>query len=605
MPVRSQDPVLRFGPQLQTESTLPEELGATFRESWQSALLGPLLRIGELQEAETGVSQSPSSIARFGYFPNAPRSTPILSRQDAQERVRQEGMEGSLTIPEGGIRSRALQILIDRKREEQKRNTIRQQSPGGAGRFSANLLVSFAGQLVDPLNVTLAFVPVIGPSRYANMLSRASGPVGRFGVRGTVGALEGTAGAAIVEPLNLYANWQQQADWDAFDSAVNIGSGAFFGSALHAGAGLFGDMIRPPRPFERAAIAETLAAPELQPASLKPPELDSRELALQRERTIVLDRLAEGRPLTRQEALAIASENFNGGYIARTKGGEFRIVDSEVNMGGLLPEGSWVREAVAYDSAGNEVGRLQYANDGTPPTVEVAESSRRKGVASAMYKVAYIRGGVLGDDLYGMENVGTTYRTEAGDAFRRGMDSESVILTRGDGETHTAIDAEAERLLGDGQGELSKEVTDAIRNDKFRNIRPFLAQLPQETQEGMFRMALAQAITGRPIDVSPGLFAHYGDVNAAADAAMRNAQEVAGADHVSSQMADARNKGAKDDLASLKEQAAEEEATLREQAKAAGLDIDDMMTDAVDAAAMAKAQAEAVKIATLCMLRSG
>jgi hypothetical protein len=122
----------------------------------------------------------------------------------------------------------------------------------------------------------------------------------------------------------------------------------------------------------------------------------------------------------------------------------------------------------------------------------------------------------------------------------------------------------------------------------------------------MFRMALAQAATGRPIDVSPALFAHYGDADAAADAAMRNAGEVAGADHVASQAADARLKEAKDDLASLKEQASEEEAMLREQAQASGIeDIDDMMSDAADAAAIARAQTEAVKIATLCMLRSG
>jgi hypothetical protein len=45
---------------------------------------------------------------------------------------------------------------------------------------------------------------------------------------------------------------------------------------------------------------------------------------------------------------------------------------------------------------------------------------------------------------------------------------------------------------------------------------------------------------------------------------------------------------------------------LREQAQAAGIeDIEDIMSPAADAEAIAKAQTEAVKIATLCMLRNG
>jgi GNAT superfamily N-acetyltransferase len=548
--------------------------------------------MGEIAQEETpwaGQSISDVLLRR----PIKPLS-PVLPKSSAQERIRAEGLEGRLTIGDAGVRSSVLDILIERKREELKRNTIRQQSPGGAGRFAANLMVGFAGQLVDPVNVASAFVPVVAPGRYAAMLARASGPMGRAGVRGAVGALEGTVGAAIVEPFNYAANRQQQADWEAMDSALNIAGGLFFGGALHAGAGLFGDMIRPARPSR--AVTEQVQEPA------KPPTFDPRELSLQRERTIVLDRLAEGRPLTRQEALTAASAKFDGAIEAKTKGGVFRIIDEEVETGGMMPEGSWIREAVAYDKNGNEVGRLQYANDGTPPTVEVAEGNRRQGIATAMLKVAKERGGQMGDAQTGMGDGLPTYRTEEGQAFRSSADESTVELRFADEKIQAQVEAEADRMLGDGQNKLSKSITDAIRNDRFRQIRPFLAKLPQETQEGMFRMALVQAITGRPIDVSPGLYAHYGDLKSATDAAMRNADEVAGADHVASQVADARIKDApKDDLAALKEQAAEEEAMLKQQAEASGIEIE--LDEGVMAAA--KAKTKAVEIAALCMLRAG
>lgn len=592
MPVRTNPNPQRFAQPAQSESTLGEELGATWREAVASTPGGAMYRTGEIgAEERLGANQSLTDVLLRR--PLQPLS-PVLPKSAAQERIRAEGLEGHLTVGDAGMRSSVLDILIRRKREELKRNTIRQQSPGGAGRFAANLMVGFAGQLVDPVNVASAFIPVVSPGRYAAMLAKASGPLGRAGVRGAVGALEGTVGAAIVEPFNYYANKQQQADYDAFDSAINIAGGAFFGSALHAGAGLFGDMIRPPRPFERAPepIAETPTAPGLQRPVFKAPEFDPRELALQRERTIVLDRLAEGRPLTRERAIAQARETFrediesaliaragnaaDPGVVAASKA-ELKVIDRELTA--LEAER---RETIKQFNARPNVTRKQ------------AEALADKAIAERRIDLEG-RKARAGTQIAVNKDAATA--NEQLSAFRKGEIPE---------EWRAQIEQEADRLLGgDGRQTLSKAVADAIESDRFAAVRPFLAQLPQSTQEGMFRMALAQAITGRPIDVSPGLFAHYGDANAAADAAMRNAQEVAGADHVSSQMADARIKEAKDDLVSIKEQAAEEEAMLREQAKAAGLDIEDMMADAADALAIAKAQTEAVKIATLCMLRNG
>ncbi len=560
MPLRSQDPVLRHGAQLETESTLGEETGAMFSEALQSGPVGSLLRIMELDEAEDGLEQTASSRARFGNLPSQNRApdSPLLSRDDAGQRVRDEGLESHLTIPDTGMRQRTLDILIDRKREELKRKTILDQSPGGGARVSARVAASFVGSLVDPSNVALAFVPVIGEARYASLLMRAGGIGVRTGVRAGVGAVEGVVGGAIAEPLNYMANTQQQADYDAYDSMRNIAGGAFFGVALHGGAGLFGDMIRPGKwsrsetgiPVSATGIAST---PDAQ-------QYDPTLLAVERERAIVLDRLAEGRPVTYEAADARAAELIAARlersdpdtFYAKTKSGEFRMTDKAAVGAQETSEFGQLREVVAYDGD-TQVGTLLYANDGTPPTIEVSPTHQRKGIATAMLKLAKERGGRLGDSSTGVSGKNRPgYRTDEGHAFRTGADEASVAL-RNDAadlakyrETGVIPDTwraqvyeEAKKLLGGaGETSLSKSVRDALAADKFGGIRPVVASLPGDVQQGMFRMAMAQALTGRPIDVTPGLFTHYGDIDSGVGAANANWKLTSGADEAAARYAD-------------------------------------------------------------------
>jgi len=562
-------------------------------------------------------------------------SSPVLSQANAGQRLRDEGLEKHLIIPDTGIRRAALDILIDRKREELKRQTIMEQSPGGGARISARVASSFVGSLVDPSNVALAFVPVVGEARYAVLLGRAGGIGGRSAVRVGVGAAEGVVGGAIAEPLNYAANAQQQADYDAYDSMTNIAGGAFFGAALHGGAGLFGDMLRPGKwnaapmvAADRAGAAPAAAAPESAPMR----QQDPVQMQVERERAIVMDRLAEGRPVTREaaeiraaDALAAKMERPDPDtFYARTKGGEFRLTDKAAVGAQETSEFEQLREVVAYDGD-TQVGTLLYANDGTPPTIEVEPGHQRKGIATAMLKLAKERGGMLGDASTGVSGKARPgYRTDEGHAFRTGADEASVML-RADGadlasyrETgqipdawRTHIDAEATKMLGQGaETPLSASVRDALAADKFGSIRPVLASLPGDVQQGMFRMAMAQALTGRPIDVTPALFTHYGDIDGGAATAMRNAGEVAGADRVASAAADRRLSDApqNEDLATITEAADESESLMKEQAKAAGLkkeDIADMIEEGAAAVRQAKAQANAYKIAALCSLRAG
>lgn len=131
-------------------------------------------------------------------------------------------------------------------------------------------------------------------------------------------------------------------------------------------------------------------------------------------------------------------------FTAKTKGGTFRLRDSLAPAGTDFSEFGEVRQVEAFD--GNKrIGKLVYANDGTPPTIEVDPAYRRKGVATAMLKLARQQGGMLGDAEGGIRGRGAEYRTPDGQAFRRNADEDSVTLTpvgrEQDAELDEAIDS--------------------------------------------------------------------------------------------------------------------------------------------------------------------
>ena len=135
-----------------------------------------------------------------------------------------------------------LDILGRRKREELQRQDVFMRDEGGILRGSARLATALGVGMIDPMNVASAFIPVFSQERYAAMLARQGGMLGRAGVRAGVGAVEGTVGAAIIEPLTYAVHQQEMADYSLADSALNIGFGSIFGASLHAGGGALIDL---------------------------------------------------------------------------------------------------------------------------------------------------------------------------------------------------------------------------------------------------------------------------------------------------------------------------------------------------------------------------
>lgn len=116
-------------------------------------------------------------------------------------------------------------------------------------------------------------------------------------------------------------------------------------------------------------------------------------------------------------------------FTATTNGGTFRLTDERAPAGADFSEFGEVRIIEAFDGD-DKVGQLLYANDGTPPTIEVDADNRRKGIGTAMLKLARQQGGVLGDPASGMRRDGgrPTYRTDDGQAFRESANESSVTI---------------------------------------------------------------------------------------------------------------------------------------------------------------------------------
>lgn len=309
----TQGPEVRRGKVLEEyEAPVSSMLGATAAEAWLYSPTSSLDRLGELRTAEEGRMEfEPDPEGRGflgGRFRRRAPTEGRLSREQAEMRVAEAGVD--LQVPILGIQESALDLLIERKRAERLRQDTIARSPSGFVpgllRFGTALGVS----MLDPLNVAAAFIPVVGPARYGRMLEQAGGAAGRAGVRARVGAVEGAAGMAAVEPLVYGAAQAEQADYTMADSILNLAMGTVLGGGLHVGAGVIGDAIRGGRPWQRAQpegdAARRVAewSPEQRVEALRVAVAQAAEgRPVDVERWVeVRDAIAEIRPATLDEA---------------------------------------------------------------------------------------------------------------------------------------------------------------------------------------------------------------------------------------------------------------------------------------------------------------
>ena len=208
------------------EVSLFESLGAVAADNWNFNPVNSLLNYSDLSEA---------------------RNKSKFSKENMVDRLElnKEYAKIGLYFEEDEYQS-VVDIMVREKNEERARQNIMMRGPRGSwnplsGGFyvgAAKFATGLATSMVDPINVAASFIPVFGQTNFARLVARQ----GFTKARAVRGAVEGAVGATLVEPIVYGVAQSLQADYDMYDSFLNVTFGTVLGSGLHVGAGKLKDI---------------------------------------------------------------------------------------------------------------------------------------------------------------------------------------------------------------------------------------------------------------------------------------------------------------------------------------------------------------------------
>ena len=550
---------------------------AAFGQSWFENPAYALYRINEFNRAELGPVVSPAYPAYGIEERRAEPATPLLSADDARRRIAESGVD--LTVDDDGIRAGALDLMIERKQEEMKRQMVLDNAPSST--VPIQIAASFAASAADPVNIASAFIPIYGEARYAALMARSTTRTARFAARARVGAIQGAGGAAIVEPIVLYASAQDQADYDMADSLSNVAFGGVLGGGLHSVGGLVSDLRRKSLSDAVRQAADVDAVAPVQQAAEAPASARLDAALRDDDPMIVLrdqfERAVEAdRPRIIEEARGQAVDG-----MANTLADELEDLNA-----GRIPNVREVRREA--DSIAVQLERLD-------ETFKVrAKAFQREGLS----------------------------RKQAERAAREAIAAERQSLTARREELNAAVDgnrlAEQTRqdLIALRRGEVPDRVAARV-DERAKQIadgfnlrgtaRAVAESAPWQVRQSAMRAAIAQSVTGRPVDVEP-VFA-MADPRRQAEtvqALKRPAQRPVDPDALeySKQADQLVNSPDASELASAQKMLDDDMALTQEMAEQAGFDLNAYMREADELVADADTYAAAYRAAALCQLRN-
>jgi len=240
----------------QYQTSLFESLGAVAADNWNFNPVISLLTLKDVQEAK----QESRALGKV------PRD-----RKELNEEYKDLGL-----YFETNEYQSVVDIMVEKKKKERERQSIIQRGPEGSwnplsGGFyvgAAKLAVGIGTSFLDPINIGVSFIPIYGQLRFARAIAKAKS----MGVKSTKafrnarlkrGIVEGGVGATLIEPLIYGVAQRVQADYDLYDSFLNVAFGTVIGGGLHVGAGKLKDM-NTARKFNARVLAnrENLSKPE-------------------------------------------------------------------------------------------------------------------------------------------------------------------------------------------------------------------------------------------------------------------------------------------------------------------------------------------------------
>lgn len=461
-------PVLDRRTMLDVPADAGEVWDASFGDNYSNNAMSSNMRMRAIEEEEVGRPQVGAGLGRLPSQRLAP-DTPMLDAQAARDKI--SGMGLDIKIPEQGIREGALDILIDRHREQAARQQVMIRANGGS--FGTQLAAGLAASLLDPLNIASAFVPVVGEARYAAMLGRTASPLGRAGVRAGVGAVEGAVGAAIIEPLPLMAAQQDQTEYDLSDSLANIAMGGLLGGGLHTVGGAVSDALRrriatEPTPQVESVLSTT---DRQAPQSLRPADFErifdlDPETALRGAlaRDLEADSVTLYRNAQRQ-AIDEIRPTLTGervGNVADLHVERLALTQQAMNLESTFKD-------LAKEFQGQRMSRKQ------------AERAARDTIASQREQIGARQA----------EINSTLERNRAGEFDRRDLG----LIERGEvpERLKPQIEARAKQIM---QGYQQRPLGAAVRT-----ARETAEQADWTVRDNALRTAVAQAVSGRDVDV--------------------------------------------------------------------------------------------------------
>lgn len=166
----------------------------------------------------------------------------LLSQEEAKAYLAAEGF-ADIDVPETGLTDAQAEMLVTLRRDRQEGEDVISRASG-----VANFVGGFGGGFADPAMGLLNFVPIVGASREAAIIARASarsGALGRLGARAAVGAVEGAVGGVMSAPLTGLVQEGLGDDYTMEDALAEIGTSAIFGGAIQGGTGALADAVAP------------------------------------------------------------------------------------------------------------------------------------------------------------------------------------------------------------------------------------------------------------------------------------------------------------------------------------------------------------------------
>ena len=217
------------------KTSLFESLGAVAADNWN---FNPVMSLLNIKDVQTAASES--------------RDAGIVPRD--KKLLNEEYRDLGLFFERNEYQS-VVDIMVEKKKKELERQSIMRRGPEGSwnplsGGFyvgAAKLAVGIGTSFLDPINIGASFIPIYGQARFARSIAKAKGMGEKSAkafrrTRLKRGAIEGAGGALLLEPLVYGAAQRIQADYDIYDSLLNVAFGSVLGGGLHVGAGKLRDI---------------------------------------------------------------------------------------------------------------------------------------------------------------------------------------------------------------------------------------------------------------------------------------------------------------------------------------------------------------------------